>query len=83
MERGSTDNISLIIVGLNDPTEKKQPKKGNQHIKILNSLNCGNKKRASTINNKQNDYPEKMKQIDAKILEINRNATKILQQGRR
>lgn len=29
MMRGSTDNISIIIIGLNDPTLKKEPKKGN------------------------------------------------------
>lgn len=29
MERGSTDNVSLIVIGLNDPSRVKEPKKGN------------------------------------------------------
>lgn len=29
MMRGSTDNISIIVIGLNDPSIKKEPKKGN------------------------------------------------------
>jgi hypothetical protein len=38
MMRGSTDNISIIIVGLNDPTLKREPKKGNEHIKIMSNI---------------------------------------------
>lgn len=38
MKRGSTDNVSLIIIGLNDPTVKREPKKGNENIKIMGSL---------------------------------------------
>jgi len=29
MSRGSTDNISIVVVGLNDPTVAREPKKGN------------------------------------------------------
>lgn len=29
MRRGSTDNISMIAIGLNDPDHEKVPKKGN------------------------------------------------------
>ena len=29
MNRGSTDNISVVMVGLNDPAVMKEPKKGN------------------------------------------------------
>ena len=83
MTRGSTDNISLIVVGLNDPSEVREPRKGNEHIKILSSISSHMRKKASTSNNKENDYPEKLKEIDSKILEINRNATRILQQSRR
>ena len=39
MSRGSTDNISLVIIGLNDPEGDKEPKKGNEHIKIMGSVN--------------------------------------------
>lgn len=84
MARGSTDNISLIVVGLNDPSEFREPRKGNEHIKILSSISNHMRKKASgSNNNKENDYPDKLKEIDSKILEINRNATRILQQSRR
>lgn len=53
MARGSTDNISLIVVGLNDPTVEREPKKGNEHIKILSSINNNQlRKKPSTSNNK-------------------------------
>ena len=29
MKRGSTDNISVVMIGLNDPDSDKVPKKGN------------------------------------------------------
>lgn len=29
MKRGSTDNISIVIIGLNDPLADRTPKKGN------------------------------------------------------
>ena len=83
MARGSTDNISLIVVGLNDPSEVREPRKGNEHIKILSSISNHMRKKVSASNNKENDYPDKLKEIDSKILEINRNATRILQQSRR
>ncbi len=35
MKRGSTDNISIVIIGLNDPEADRAPKKGNEHIKIM------------------------------------------------
>ena len=82
MNRGSTDNISLIVIGLNDPSCVRQPKKGNEHIKILSTIN-NNRKKSSAISNKENDYPQKLKEIDSKIFEINRNATRILQQPKR
>ncbi len=51
MNRGSTDNISLIVVGLNDPNIVRSPKKGNEHIKIMSSIsNNINKKK--WVNNK-------------------------------
>jgi predicted metalloenzyme YecM len=38
MRRGSTDNISIILIGLNDPLKARYPKKGNEHIKIMGSI---------------------------------------------
>jgi hypothetical protein len=29
MNRGSTDNISVMVIGLNDPTSVREAKKGN------------------------------------------------------
>jgi hypothetical protein len=78
MNRGSTDNISVMLVGLNDPSATREPKKGNEHIKILSALNSSTHKKRN-INNKENSMPEKMKELDSKILEINRSASKILQ----
>ena len=57
MKRGSTDNVSLIVIGLNDPDIPKEPKKGNEHIKIMSSLNQIKKK----VNNKENNHPDKIK----------------------
>ena len=45
MNRGSTDNISVIMVGLNDPQLVREAKKGNEHIKILSSMNQTSKKK--------------------------------------
>lgn len=56
MARGSTDNISLIVIGLNDPESKREPRKGNEHIKILSSIS-NLKKKGSVASNKENDYP--------------------------
>lgn len=56
MNRGSTDNISLIIVGINDLLAEKQPKKGNEHIKIMGSINSNILKK-KMANNKENSYP--------------------------
>lgn len=81
MNRGSTDNVSLIIVGINDLLAEKEPKKGNEHIKIMGSVNS-NILRKKVINNKENSYPEKIKEIDSRISEINRNASRILQSKR-
>jgi hypothetical protein len=83
MARGSTDNISLIAIGLNDPAEVREPRKGNEHIKILSSISNHMRKKVSASNNKENDYPERLREIDSKILEINRTATRVLQQSRR
>lgn len=68
MARGSTDNISLIVVGLNDPSEVREPRKGNEHIKILSSISNHMRKKVSASSNKENDYPDKLKEIDSKIL---------------
>lgn len=82
MNRGSTDNISVMVIGLNDPTSVREAKKGNQNIKILSSINNTNKKRMN-VSNKENSYPQKMRELDSKIMEINRNASKISLQPRR
>ena len=82
MNRGSTDNISVMMVGLNDPLTVKEPKKGNEHIKILSSINSGGKKKVH-FSNKENSYPEKLRELDSKIMEINRNASKLSIQAHR
>lgn len=56
MNRGSTDNISVIMVGLNDPSVLREAKKGNEHIKILSSISASTKKK-SHLSNKENSYP--------------------------
>ena len=61
MIRGSTDNISIIVVGLNDPTVKREPKKGNEHIKIMSNITNTMSKKKSIQNDKENNVPEKMK----------------------
>ena len=84
MARGSTDNVSLIVVGLNDPSVAREPRKGNEHIKILSSISSNLKRKPSAVSNKENDYyPSKLKDIDSKILEINRSAARVIQQSRR
>ena len=55
MNRGSTDNISVMMVGLNDPAVVKEQKKGNEHIKILSSISNPSKKKVN-LSNKEN-YP--------------------------
>ena len=50
MNRGSTDNVSVMMVGLNDPSVKKEPKKGNEHIKILSSIHSNGKKKLNISN---------------------------------
>ena len=60
MNRGSTDNISVILVGLNDPQLVREAKKGNEHIKILSSMNQTSKKKVN-LSNKENSFPEKMR----------------------
>lgn len=52
MIRGSTDNISIIVVGLNDPALKREPKKGNEHIKIMSNI-------SNTTNKKKNVHSDK------------------------
>jgi hypothetical protein len=52
MNRGSTDNISLIVIGLNDPSIAREPRKGNEHIKILSSISSNLRKKPSTTSNK-------------------------------
>lgn len=56
MNRGSTDNLSVMMVGLNDPSVPKEPKKGNEHIKIMSSIHSTGKKKMM-LNNKENSYP--------------------------
>lgn len=82
MNRGSTDNLSVMIVGLNDPSSVREAKKGNEHIKILSSIGNMGKKKIS-ISNKENSYPEKIKEIDSRIMEINKNTSKLMQQMKR
>lgn len=55
MNRGSTDNISLVVLGLNDPKSSRQPKKGNEHIKIVSSIKTNPKHKL--MNDKENSYP--------------------------
>ena len=81
MKRGSTDNISIILIGLNHPQADKTPKKGNEHIKIMGTLN-GNALKKKEQKNKENNYPDKLKDIDSRILEINRNANRLVQSRR-
>jgi hypothetical protein len=57
MNRGSTDNISVMMIGLNDPSVVKEPKKGNEHIKIMSSIHSSSGKRKMVLNNKENSYP--------------------------
>lgn len=52
MMRGSTDNISIIVVGLNDPSIKREPKKGNEHIKIMSNISNTMTKKKVIINDK-------------------------------
>lgn len=67
MKRGSTDNISIVLIGLTDPDTDRAPKKGNEHIKIMGSLNSNNLKKKESRNN-ENNYPDKLKDIDSRIL---------------
>ena len=83
MQRGSTDNISLISICLNDPFSSREPKKGNEHIKIFSSIYAGQRKRGNNVSNKENNYPDKLKELDNKIMEINRSANKVLHAQRR
>lgn len=52
MARGSTDNISIIMVGLNDPSVKREVKKGNEHIKIMSNISNTMNKKKSALNDK-------------------------------
>lgn len=56
MKRGSTDNISIVLIGLTDPEADRAPRKGNEHIKIMGSLN-GNALKRKEQKNKENSYP--------------------------
>lgn len=67
MNRGSTDNVSVMVIGLNDPTTVREAKKGNENIKILSTINNTGKKRMN-ISNKENSFPEKMRELDSKIM---------------
>jgi len=83
MNRGSTDNISVMMVGLNDPSVLKEPRKGNEHIKIMSSIHNSTGKKKMVLNNKENSYPEKLKELDSKIMEINKNASRFSLQPKR
>lgn len=47
----------------------------------MGSLN-GNALKKKELRNKENSYPEKLKDIDSRILEINRNASRLVQSRR-
>ena len=82
MERGSTDNISVMVIGLNDPSVVREAKKGNEHIKIMSSIHNTGKKKMN-LSNKENSFPDKLRELDSKILQINRNASRISLQPKR
>ena len=67
MNRGSTDNISVMMVGLNDPSTVREAKKGNEHIKILSSIHNAGKKKVN-MSNKENSFPDKIRELDSKIM---------------
>jgi hypothetical protein len=50
MNRGSTDNVSVMVIGLNDPSVVREAKKGNEHIKILSSIHNTGKKKSNLSN---------------------------------
>lgn len=52
MLRGSTDNVSVIVIGLNDPAIKREPKKGNEHIKIMSNISNTMSKKKSSLDDK-------------------------------
>lgn len=52
MMRGSSDNISIIVVGLNDPSLKREPKKGNEHIKIMSNISTTMTKKKNILSDK-------------------------------
>lgn len=63
MLRGSTDNISVVVIGLPELSELTNPTMklevtGNEHIKVLSSIGSDNlsrkKKRDPTEHNKEN-----------------------------
>ncbi len=56
-----------MVIGLNDPTTVREAKKGNENIKILSTINNTGKKRMN-INNKENSFPDKMRELDSKIM---------------
>jgi prefoldin subunit 5 len=47
----------------------------------MGSLN-GNALRKKELKNKENNYPEKLKDIDSRIQEINKNASRLAQSRR-
>lgn len=90
MLRGSTDNISIVVVGLPELAELTNPTlkseaTGSEHIKVLSSISSPTdnltkkKKRDPTEHNKENENnPSKLKALDSRINEIARSADKLL-----
>lgn len=87
MSHGSTDNISVIVIGLPglenflDP-EKPQPVelKSSKHIKVVNSIpnTLGESKKKNVSYNKENNEPsEKIKRLDNRINEIAQNVQRL------
>lgn len=84
MIQGSTDNISIIVIGLPRLYELlnlkvKMEEKTKEQIKVLSSIGenvinqSQKKKKKQSVDNKEN-YPSKLKVLDMRIQEITQNA---------
>lgn len=79
INRGSTDNLSVVVLGLGDvECAQPQQEEGNEHIKILSSI-----PKVKVSAPKEVEKGAKMQELDEKISEINRNCTRVLGQTRR
>lgn len=79
MFRGSTDNISVVVIGLPKLTQTLGPvgkleESGTEHIKVLSAISSPDKqmkrkkKDPTTEHNKENENnPSKIKAIDSRI----------------